>query len=406
MGAHAPFSPSGFQRVWLCPGSLLAEQAFPDSTSEYAAEGTFAHTIRELCLNHDLDALDFLGYTGTADGYQFTVTKEMCRFLQGGIDRIREFGGTWFFETRVSAEKWIADMWGTLDAGGFNDELIIIDDLKFGRGYRVDAFRNMQLMIYAVAFWHQVARHKTKARNFLLRIDQPRVPGATSEWYTNLDELLEFMDEAIEAAALALTPDAPRNASPEACKFCRCAANADCYALDAYVLGLLGLSFDKIDYLVGKLYMPNPEKIDPLRRQTILENSKLIETWLRAIHSVTLSEAISGGNTPGFKAVETLGDREWRDPEEAEKFLRSKLPKEQCYTYKLLSPAQAENTLGTRNWAKAEELIVRSPGRPALVPVSDTRPALIPAVNLFDELPPEEEAEFDDLIYSDIDDLI
>jgi hypothetical protein len=406
MSAHAPFSPSGFERVWLCPGSLLAERAYPDYTTEYAAEGTFAHTIRELCLNHDLDVEDFLGYSGTADGYPFTVTKDMCRFLQPGIDRIREFGGTWFFETRVNAEKWILDMWGTLDAGGFNDELIIIDDLKYGRGYRVDAFRCMQLMIYAVAFWHQIARHKTKAKKFLLRIDQPRMPGGTSEWYTTLEELLAFMEEAIVAAQRALQPNAERNPSPTACKFCRCAANADCYALDAYVLDLLGLSFDQIDYQVGRIYMPNPEKIDPLRRQTILENSKVIESWLKGIYAVSLGEAVSGGKTPGYKAVETLGDREWRDVEEAEQFLRSKLPKDKCYTAKLLSPAQAENILGTRNWKKAEELIMRSPGRPALVPVSDPRPALIPAVNLFDEFPADEEAAFDDLAYPDIEDLI
>lgn len=406
MGAHAPFAPSGFERVMLCPGSLLAERAFPDYTTEYAAEGTFAHTIRELCLNHDLDVEDFLGYTGSADGYEFTVEKDMVRFLQPGIDRIREFGGTWFFETRVSAEKWVKDMWGTLDAGGFDDELIIIDDLKYGRGYRVDAFRCVQLMLYAIMFWHQVARHKTKARKFLLRIDQPRMPGGTSEWYTTLDELLAFMDDAVEAAKRALDPDAPRHASPAACKFCRCAANADCYALDAYVLDLLGLTFDQIDYQVGPIYMPKPERIDPLRRQTLLENSKVIESWLKGIYAASLGEAVSGGKTPGYKAVETLGDRQWADEEEAEQFLLSKLPKAECYKSTLLSPAQAENKLGTRNWKKAEELIIRSPGRPALVPVSDPRPALIPAVNLFDEYPSDEEAEFDDPAYPDIDDLI
>lgn len=405
MSEHAPFSPSGFMRVMLCLGSFLAEKDYPDSTSEYAAEGTFAHKIRELCLNHDLEPEDFIGYTGDADGYTFTVDKEMARFLLPGIDRIREFGGTWFFENRVTAAKWIADMWGTLDAGGFDDELIIIDDLKFGRGNRVDAFRNPQLMLYAIMFWDGVARHKTKARKFLLRIDQPRMPGGSSEWYTTLDELLIFMQEAIEVVQKALQPGAPRTPHPDACKFCRAAANSDCYALDEYVLRLLGFTFDDIDYLVGKMYMQRPEKIDPKRRQVILENSKLIESWLRGIYVVSLSEAVNGGETPGYKAVQSYGDRAWQDEQEAEEFLVDKLTKGKAFESKLISPTKAENLLGTRNWAKAEKMIVRSPGKPVLVPVSDPRPALIPAVNLFDELPPEG-CEFDDLSDPEIDDLI
>lgn len=405
MGSHAPFSPSGFEAVMLCPGKLQAEAGFEDEPKEYSAEGTFAHTIREECLKTGVDADSFIGRTETVEGFTFTWDRAMASAIQPGIDRIRDSGGTWFFEQRVSMENWIKDMWGTLDAGGILPDLIVIDDLKFGRGTQVDAFRCVQLMLYAVGFWYQIARHHTKTKKFLLRIDQPRVPGGGSEWHTTLEELLEFMNEAIEAAIRALDPNAPRHASPKACAFCLAARHGDCYELDRYVLELLGLDFDDLDYSTGALKLANPQKLDPDRRQRLLENARLIKNYMDTVYRTAIQDAVNGDPCPGYKAVETLGDRQWEDEEEAEQFLLKKIPKKDVYKTTLISPAQAENILGTRNWAQAEKMITRNPGKPALVPLSDPRPALIPVINLFDDLDATAE-EFDDLDDSDINDLI
>ena len=200
--AHAPFAPSGFKRVMLCPGSHQAEKKYQDPPKEYAAEGTFAHDIRDTALKEGLNAEDFVGTYCEVEGFGFFWGMADAHMLQPGIDRIRDVGAEWHFEKRVNMERWIKDCWGTLDAGGILPDLIIIDDLKWGRGVRVSANRNIQMMLYALGFWDQVARHKTKARRFLLRIDQPRIPGGTNEWYTSLDELLAFAQEAIEAAEL------------------------------------------------------------------------------------------------------------------------------------------------------------------------------------------------------------
>lgn len=406
MGSHAPFSPSGFEAEMLCPGKHLADVGYEEEPREYSAEGTFAHTIREECLTTGVDADSFIGRTETVEGFTFTWDRAGASALQPGIDRIRDAGGTWFFEQRVSMENWINDMWGTLDAGGILPDLIIIDDLKFGRGTQVDAKRCVQLMLYAVGFWYEIARHHTDTRRFLLRIDQPRIPGGGSEWETTLEELLAFMDEAVEAAILALDPNAPRHASAKACAFCNVARNGDCYELDRFVLDLLGLDFDDLDYSTGVLRLASPEKLDPERRQRLLENSRVIKNYMDTIYKTALRDATQGDPCPGYKAVETIGDREWEDPEQAEKFLLEKIPKKDCYTQKLISPAQAENTLGTRNWLQAEKLITRRPGKPALVPLSDPRPELIPVINLFDDLDAEPADGFDDLDDLDLDDLI
>lgn len=53
--AHAILSPSGASRWMACPPSARLEEKFPDSTSTYAEEGTYAHAVGELILRDPED---------------------------------------------------------------------------------------------------------------------------------------------------------------------------------------------------------------------------------------------------------------------------------------------------------------------------------------------------------------
>ena len=52
MGAHSVFGPSGSVKWLNCPGSINAEKGIPDTTSEFAQEGTDAHELSEICLKN------------------------------------------------------------------------------------------------------------------------------------------------------------------------------------------------------------------------------------------------------------------------------------------------------------------------------------------------------------------
>ena len=416
MTEHFRLSPSGADRWMTCHGAPRMEDRFLDSTSPSASEGTAAHACREKCLREGLDVSDLLGEVFEADGLKFEVTEEWVNYLQPGIDRIRESGGEWFIENRVSMEPWIPGGFGTLDAGGIFPDLIVIDDLKFGQGIVVDAVRNRQLMIYALGFWMETARHKTDATRFLLRIDQPRVQGRGSEWYTTLEELLVFAEEVAAAAIATLNPDAPLRPSPDACKFCRASRNSGCYALDQFILDLMGLTIEDLDAIRTKEPELIPyDKMEPERRSYVLTHTGMISSWLSNLRANALNDALKGNPVPGFKAVATLGDRTWADEAKAEEFWASKLPAKKIFDQKLKSPAKMEKIAGTRIWAKAQDLIVRPDGAPALVPESDKRDALIPLHNLLDDIDDEDD---DDLIaakpetvetvedFDDLDDLI
>lgn len=386
-GEHHRLSPSDAEGWMTCPGKPRMEERFPDETSEFSSEGTAAHSVRERCLREGKDVQDFVGEWVCADGLYFEVTQEWVTWLQPGIDRIREFKGEWVFEHRVSMDPWIEGGFGTLDAGCITDDLIILDDLKFGRGVAVEAEQNKQLMIYALGFWMNYARHRTQARNFLLRIDQPRVTGGGSEWYVTLEELLVFAEKVAAAAVATLDPDAPLVPSVKGCLFCRAARNAACPALDQFVLDLLGLTHDDLDAPRTKEpELMKHEALSPERRSYLLEHSKMISSWIANLHAAALGDALRGFPVPGFKAVSTQGDRAWADAEQAEEFFKGKLPLKDIYVQKLKSPAQMEKVAGTRTWAKAESLIVRPEGKPALVPETDKRPAIIPVIDLLDEL--------------------
>lgn len=392
---------------------LKKSDGLPDETSEYSSEGTAAHTVREQCLVTGQDVQDFIGQMIEADGLQFEVTSEWVHWLQPGIDRIREAKGfEWVFEHHTQMDPWIPGGFGTLDAGGISKDLIIIDDLKFGRGIVVPAERNKQLMIYALGFWQNYARHKTKAKRFLIRIDQPRAVGRGDEWETTLEELLEFADELVAAVERASLPNAPLVPGPRQCQFCRAAKNLRCEALDTFVLALLGLTPSDLDNdLTEKPEMIATDTLDTHRRSYVLQHASMISAWVSNLKASALSDAVAGEEVPGFKAVATEGDRSWVSEQLAEEFWKGKMPERELYTKKLKSPAQMERIAGTRNWKKAEELIHRPEGKPALVPESDKRPALVPLLNLLDELDDMDGEGLEELVGTtavdeDLDDLI
>jgi hypothetical protein len=102
-GAHAILSPSGFKALMLCPAKPAMERGLPDSSSEYADEGTAAHFLASWCLENDERAADRLGnFIGVdAEGacwsdvgasskaHLFEVTVEMAEAVQVYIDTVR-----------------------------------------------------------------------------------------------------------------------------------------------------------------------------------------------------------------------------------------------------------------------------------------------------------------------------
>ena len=109
---HAKLSPSSVQDGYLALVQLKAEQAFPSSTTSYAAEGTTAHALAELCLTTNDRPTKYIGQT--LEGH--IVDEDMAEHIAAYCAYVKSYSGVHLYEHRFSLTKWIPDSFGTSDA--------------------------------------------------------------------------------------------------------------------------------------------------------------------------------------------------------------------------------------------------------------------------------------------------
>lgn len=385
MSTHAVLSPSSASRWMACPGSVALCLDLPDTSSEFADEGTDAHELASIVLAGSGAAKDHLG---RVLGKGNVVGLEMANAVQTYVDYVRDLvvstGGQLLIEQRLPIGHLTGEpgAHGTSDAVVLTDDELIVADLKYGRGVAVDAEGNPQLQIYALAAlqeYEALADFKTVR----VAIHQPRL-NAVSEWAQPVEALRAFGERVAQAAAATRQPDAPLQPGEAQCKFCK--AKATCPALASRVQAEIGASFEDLttfDKATTQSWVNRREQMTPDALGTALAAVDLIETWCKAIRAEVEARLLAGQAVPGFKLVQgKKGNRAWSDKEEAEALLKAmRVKHDQMYDYSLISPTTAEKlakaeVIGPRQWPKVAALITQSEGKPSVAPESDKRPAL------------------------------
>lgn len=370
-----------------CADYPNAVEGLPNESSEFAAEGTAAHAISDTALGLGLDAYDFVGHRTKVEQWTFEWTVNDADYLQPGIDEIRSYDGQFFGEHKVDLSHWLgADQFGTLDRGVVGKDLIVVGDLKWGRGVPVQAVGNRQIRLYALGFWYNVARHLTKATEFLFIIDQPRCTSGGGRWRQSLEQLQAFGEEAVRAAEATQLPNPPRVASEKGCMWCaRRDAPGGCATHQEFLLDLIGMKFDDLDSPAPPAIMET--LLTPERRSRLLDHRSMLEKWLESLHVQAIDDALAGRPVPGKKLVEgRRPPRKWQDNDKIEASIEAVLG-DDAWTRNLKSPTQVEKVIGKEEFADRFGMLVNyGTPKPVLVSEDDDRPAITPMADKFDEV--------------------
>lgn len=343
------------------------ESAFPDTTSEYAEEGTTAHGMAEACLRWGFDPMTIEAPINP-DRYPLEMREHVQTFVNYAIEQSLFFPHM-EVEVKVTVSR---EVWGTSDLLLYRVGSAAVVDLKYGQGVRVDAEWNEQLMIYAIGA-HKRLGLAYEIDTWDLTVHQPRLDNV-STWTVSTEELLQWEREVLEPAVLAtFEVDAPLVPGEKQCRFCK--ASAVCPARAEQAMTLAQEEFCPVRL---------PQTLNAGEVAQILPKLAFFEQWAKDLRAHALQLALNGTEIPGFKLVTGRSIRQYRSPEVAlgvltRECIQRGLDPSKAYTAEIIGIPAAEKLLGGPKKAAPilADLIFKPEGKPSLVPVADYRSEII-----------------------------
>ncbi len=392
---HALLSASSSKQWLHCPPSVRLQENFPNESSIYAAEGTFAHEVCEYKVRKYLKERVKRPQSEEYDTEEIEqITDVYAEFVISIIEKMKENGcePLAFVEERVDYSHIAPSGFGTADMLIIGKDengkgLLHVCDFKTGAGVFVDADHNSQMMLYAIG--------ALAAYGFLYDIEivrmsivQPRLDNI-STFECSKQELEEWGESIKPIAKLAYEGKGEQHPG-DWCRFCRakpvCKACAD-EALALCREDFLDLDAGAFDDTAEESDMTAPYEADtqtavfkqpgliPIAELAeILPTLNRISSWIEAVFAFVSSEAINHGvPIPGYKVVEGRSKRVFTDTK-AVVDVAVQNGYTDLYKQTLITLTEFEKMMGKKKFNELlGEYVAKPPGKLALVPESDPR---------------------------------
>lgn len=370
---HATLSASSAAKWINNPPTLWIEEGMPNTTSAFAQEGTEAHRLAELTLKHEVGQLtdsEFSAAIKVFKQHAEFYDQSMQDFIDSHVSSVMEDynrfdNAEMMLEQKVSFSDWAPGGFGTSDCVILADDRLEIWDLKYGKGIRVDADHNFQLMLYALGCYAKYSLIYDFSQ-IRMTISQPRIDNL-SQFDMSLDDLLEWGDKVVKPAAdNALNGRGEWDFSkPATWHFFK--AEGFCKALAEENLKIRKYKFMEANTL-------KPEDITE-----ILGMKDRITHWLDAVEYYAMTQARDGKmELPGYKLVAGRSNRKLTDQDAVYKDLRAKgYRKSDLVQEKLIPLTKLDKLVKVEDYdAIISPKVIKPAGKPTLVPETDKRPAI------------------------------
>ena len=366
--AHARLNASSSHRWMMCPPSVRLSEQFADKPSSYAEEGTFLHELCELKLHRYLGDMasdvieaqyaehrDSEFYTQEAE----TVTDEYVAFCVETIEAVKSScpDPLIMVEHRLDYSEYVPEGYGTGDLVIVADGVIEVIDFKGGRGVRVDAHRNSQLMLYGLGALLEFDP-LYDVRNVRVTIVQPRLSN-TSTYEIAADELVRWAEKEVRPRALLAYEGKGEFCAGDWCRFCK--ARYTCRKRSEYHMQLAERDFRQPDLL-------SDEEITD-----ILPIADSLNNWVQDLLAYATQQAVEGKSWPGYKLVAGRSNRKYTSEAEVIK-AATEAGYTDIYKTTLLGVGDLEKRLGRKKFNEVlGKYVIKPVGAPTLVPDSDPR---------------------------------
>ena len=391
---HALLSASSSKQWLHCTPSARLQEQFPNESSVYAAEGTFAHEVCEYKVRKYLkervkrpQSEEY--YTEEID----RITDVYAEFVIGIIEEMKRNG----CEPLVMVEEKVNYSHIAPSGFGTADMLIIgkdengkgvlhIADFKTGQGVFVDADHNSQMMLYALGGLAAYG-YIYDIEIVRMSIIQPRLENISTFECTR-SELEDWSESIRETAKLAYEGKGEQTPG-EWCRFCR--AKPVCKACKDEALSLCREEFLDLDE--GALSEETNESSEVDGSEPVFKNPGLvpiselaqllptlnrINSWIESVFAFISSEAINHGvPIPGYKVVVGRSKRVFTDTKAVVETAVANGYTD-LYKQQLITLTEFEKMMGKKKFAELlGKYVTKPPGKLSLVPESDPRESVV-----------------------------